>query len=110
MYIIDEQDNITLTRGNTFKTNIYMEDASGNPYTPGALDVIVFMLHDFDDPDTPVLSISVPYNTCLLHIAPLDTAALDTKNYFYDVTITTASGDVDTFIGPQLFTLLPGGV
>ena len=110
MYIIDDQYNIALTRGNTFKSNVYMSDAAGNTYTPISTDVLTFKLHDFDDPDAAILSVNIPYNTCLLHITPADTAALDTKNYFYDVTITYASGDVDTFIGPQLFTLLPGGV
>lgn len=89
---------ITMTRGDTARISVYITDAEGEPYTPGAQDAIRFaMKKDYKDAE-PLLLINIPVDTMELIINPEDTKSLAFGSYVYDIELTTESGTVDTFI------------
>lgn len=100
-------NNITLTRGDTFKANVDLFNRDGTAYTPEQGDAIRFALKkDYGDAE-PILNISIPNDTRLLHIEPNDTKTLPFGNYVYDIEITKADGTVDTFIAEAVFNIAP---
>jgi len=102
-----KKTSIILTRGDTLKAEISITDKDGNPYIPVPGDTIRFaMKKHYNDPDTEVLIVKdIPINTMILQLDPADTKDLDFGNYVYDIQITTAGGDVDTFIAKASLTL-----
>lgn len=97
MLYIDEDQNITLTRGDTGIFNITLQNQNGKAYTPQEGDSLRFALSDGFGKETLVLK-NIPINTCVLEIEPSDTANLKFKTYKYDVQFTSAQGRVSTII------------
>lgn len=101
---------ITLTRGDSFFCDIGLKDGE-DPYTPLPGDVIRFALKsnrmvngEYAD-QQPLISKIIPNDTLLLHLLPADTKNLSLGSYDYDVEITFADGEVDTFIADAEFIL-----
>ena len=89
---------ITLTRGDTFKALITITDPEGNQYVPVDGDRIRFAMKvDYKD-KFPLLVKDIPVGTMILTIDPEDTKNLDFGRYVYDIELTKATGEVDTFI------------
>ena len=104
MYKIDG-DTITLTRGDSFYALVSMEDLEGEEYIPQEGDSVRFALkRDYKD-KTPLLLKDIPIDTLILHLEPNDTKPLRFGDYVYDIQLTTANGDVDTFIYEATFKL-----
>lgn len=104
MYTIDDNNNITLIRGDTLvaKVDVFF---NGEPYIPQEGDTIRFaMKRRFKDSDDKILiNKEVPIDTLLLRIEPEDTKQLKmSKLYVYDLQLTTANGDVDTFVSARI--------
>ena len=87
----------------------------GAAYTPASGDSIRFALkhadmtpnkNSFKDA-SPVLIKTIPISTMQLKLKPEDTKKLKFGQYVYDIEITFANGDVDTFIPAASFELLP---
>ena len=103
---------IRLTRGDSFYCTVGMSRA-GEPYLPQEGDKIRFALkRDRLTPGNaeyvdkrPLILKTIPNDTLILHIAPEDTKGLDFGQYAYDIEITFANGDVDTFIKAAPFIL-----
>lgn len=94
----DRTNRISLTRGDTGKFAISIADQNGTPYEPKDGDKIRFaMKKDYDDAES-LLTIDIPTDTMLLIIEPKDTKSLAFGKYVYDIELTKANGDVDTFI------------
>lgn len=103
---------IKMTKGDTLKTYLSLkrlkEEASigsNNPddyedYIPEPGDSIRFAMKEtYDDTIKPIILKNIPTDTLLLHLLPEDTKnLLAPKTYVYDIEITYANGDVDTFI------------
>lgn len=91
---------INLTRGDS----LYLEISAtkdGEPYVPQQGDVIRFaMKQKYKDDDSQVkINKQVPLDTMILEIEPEDTKHLQqNKTYVFDIELTAANGDVDTFI------------
>ena len=96
---------ITLTKGDTFKATVTMETASGEKYTPAAGDVIRFALKKNYSDAQPLIHKTIPHDTMLLQLVPSDTSERDIGKYVYDIEITYANGDIDTFIDRAQFIL-----
>lgn len=97
--------SITLTRGDTFKADLLLTDSTGALYVPSEGDEIRFaMKEDFCD-SLPAIVKVIPNDTLLLWLEPEDTKHLPVGKYVYDIQITFADGDVDTFINRASFTL-----
>lgn len=104
MYTI-KGNAITLTRGDSFYCQIALKK-NGAAYTPQEGDVIRFaMKKNYWDAEAVIEKV-VPNETMLLALTPADTA-IAIGNYEYDLEITFANGDVDTFINRQPFTIVP---
>lgn len=97
MLYIDEDQNITLTRGDTGFFNISLFTAEGKPYTPQEGDSLRFALGKSWGKDT-IFTKTIPLDTCVLEITPADTKQLPFKKYKYDVEFTDAGGHVSTII------------
>ena len=115
-YHISDDNEITLTRGDTFKcvvTLVYEE--SEEEYIPVEGDRLRFALKrdkmnakktSYSDED-PLILKDIPIDTLLLQINPEDTKPLPFGDYVYDIEITFADGTVDTFITTKKFKLTP---
>ena len=102
-----KKTSIMLTRGDTFKAQISITDKDGNPYDIQPGDSVRFaMKKNYNDPDTEVLILKdIPTETLILELEPFDTKDLPFGSYVYDIQLTTAGGEVDTFITKASITL-----
>lgn len=105
---------IKLTRGDTLSAEITVMNGE-EVYVPAQGDEINFYLkHNKMDSgktqyidQTPLITKGVPTGTMLLTLDPDDTKDLAFGDYVYDLEMTFANGDVDTFINNAKFTLIP---
>lgn len=98
---------IRMTRGDTLRVilslTVVEEQLDGtkteSPYVPEEGDSIRFaMKHTYDDAE-PIIVKHIDPETLLLTIEPEDTKDLDMRGRFvYDIELTHANGDVETFI------------
>ena len=87
---------ITLTRGDTFSALITITDLNDNQY--------IAMKNDYND-ETPLLIKEIPIDTMILTLNPEDTKHLPFGKYVYDIELTKATGEVDTFITKAILKL-----
>lgn len=97
MFAIDGK-KITLTRGDSAKITISIYDSVGNPYTPQTGDKVRFALKRNYTSEDALIKKQIPTNTLELELLPSDTESLAFGSYVYDIELTYANGDVDTFI------------
>lgn len=97
---------IVATRGDTIKVFVPMAYDDGTPYVPSEGDSIRFALKkDYDD-STVLIEKTIPTDTLLLKIDPEDTKDLPQPSvYVYDIQLTYANGEIDTFIDKARFKL-----
>ena len=96
---------ITLVRGDTLKAQIEII-VDGEVYTPTENDIIRFaMKRSYECPSVLVEKV-IPNDSLILKLEPSDTKRLPFDKYVYDIEITFANGDVDTFIRGEI-ELLP---
>jgi len=94
-----------MTRGDTLKVNLTLQHKNGEPYTPTNGDKIRFAAKkNYSDTDVLILK-DIPTDTLLLKLDPDDTKSLKFRDYVYDIQITYANGDVDTFIAEATLTI-----
>lgn len=95
--VLDKQ-TIKMTRGDTFRATLEIEQADGTPYTPASGDEIRFaMKKNYEDQEC-LIEKEIPINTLVLEISPAETKDLSFGKYVYDIQLTHENGDVDTFI------------
>ncbi|WP_278502845.1 hypothetical protein [Mitsuokella multacida] len=98
MFRVTESGRILLTRGDTAYINVVTDD-----YTPQDGDQIKLTVkRSTADKDT---LIQKTVSDGVVKIEPKDTETLDYGTYVYDCQLTTAAGDVYTFIPPTDFVL-----
>lgn len=90
--------NIYLTRGDTFKAKITITNPDGTIYTPQEGDQIRFAMKEDVNDEECLIWRNIPIDTMILELVPGDTKELDYGTYVYDIQLTKANGDVDTFI------------
>lgn len=97
---------IKMTRGDTLRAILTLKDEEGNTYVPVVGDSLRFAMKRNYNESTPILIKSIPIDTLELWIEPDDTKNLpQPSSYVYDIEITYANGDVDTFIDKAKFQL-----
>ncbi|MBS6180587.1 MAG: hypothetical protein KH921_07340 [Erysipelotrichaceae bacterium] len=89
---------ITLTRGDTFMALITITDSENNPYMPVEGDSIRFAMKATYADEEPLVVKDIPIDTMKLILEPEDTKKLAFGKYVYDIQLTKATGEVDTFI------------
>ena len=93
-----KKNTIYLTRGDTFKARLTINNPDGSIYTPVEGDKIRFALKENVEDEECLVLRDIPIDTMLLIIYPEDTKPLEFGSYVYDIQLTKANGDVDTFI------------
>lgn len=86
--------DITMTRGDSLYAAVTMEQ-NGQPYEPEEGDAVRFAV---SSGSATVIYKEIPLDTMVLHLKPEDTKKLFIGTYPYDIQLTTAGGDVDTFV------------
>ena len=94
---------IYLTRGDTFRAILTITYPDGSVYTPKEGDQIRFALKESVEDEECLIWRDIPIDTMMLVIYPGDTKELDFGTYVYDIQLTKANGDVDTFITASKF-------
>ena len=100
MLIVDNNYNISLTRGDTGIFKLDLVDEEGLPFTPSSLDSLRFaMSKKYGSNREEVLILKdIPFDTLLIQIDPEDTKSLDFSKYKYDIEYTDAAGHVTTVL------------
>ncbi len=94
---------IWMTRGDTVRIELTLTDLSGNPYVPDAGDQILFTVKKSYKDKEALFVKEVDLTNLVLTIEPEDTNNLQmNKDYEYDMQLTKANGDIDTFITPSI--------
>lgn len=101
---------VYLTRGDTMYAEVGIKTKDGYDYVPVQGDSVRFALKsqkmrpngEFSD-ETPLILKNIPIDTLILHIEPNDTKNLPFGEYAYDIEISHANGDIDTFIEDAVF-------
>lgn len=96
MYSI-KKTAIKLTRGDTFRCKV-CPTYDGEPYTPVDGDEFKFLLSKEYGGQILIEKIIPTADELILHLVPEDTKSLAFTTYYYDIQLTNADGDVDTFI------------
>lgn len=97
--------SITLTRGDTLHIQISIFTSEGEPYEVQDGDKVRFALKRNVTDSEPLILKQIPIETLLLTLEPEDTKPLEFGNYIYDIELTKANGEVDTFITLAKFIL-----
>ncbi len=95
---VSNKNTIFLTRGDTFKAKLTINNPDGSEYTPMDGDSIRFALKENVEDRKCLILRDIPIDTMLLILYPEDTEDLEFGNYVYDIQLTKANGDIDTFI------------
>lgn len=75
-------------------------------YTPVAGDSVRFAMKQSYNATRVLIEKKIPIDTMILKLDPMDTKKFSFGKYVYDIEITFANGDVDTFISGE-FELTP---
>lgn len=89
---------ITLTRGDTFISDLTIVDPSGENYIPTEGETVRFEMRKYKTDREAILAIDIPIASLQLRLAPEQTENLPFGRYVYDISLTKVNGDVDTFI------------
>ena len=95
--INNKNKKISLVRGDTLRmqVEILVDDEI---YTPVSGDKVRFAMKQSYSSSKVLIHKNIPIDTLVLHLEPNDTKKLPFGSYVYDIEITFANGDVDTFI------------
>ena len=105
MLIIDEDNVISLTRGDTAYLNLNLIKEDGEPYTYQDGDTVTLSCkQDYDSEDYLFQKVVPASNDgTTIAILPIDTKGLDYGKYVYDIQVNTVDQEVFTVIGPAKF-------
>lgn len=104
MLYIKRDGSIELTRGDTARFTIDINDDEGQVYIMQSSDELVFTVKDDIDDIEPVIQKIVTGDN-MIHIEPKDTSELDFGNYIYDAELRMENGDVYTVVEKNTFKL-----
>lgn len=104
MYKI-EGTHITLTRGDTFLSQIHIYNSDGTSYEPQTGDSVIFALKRTPYDRKPIMTKEIDLESLQLSLNPSDTDKLPFNDYMYDIRLVRSGGAVDTFIVKGVFTL-----
>lgn len=95
--INNKTKRIALVRGDTLRMQIEIL-IDDEPYTPANGDKVRFALKQNYSSSRTLIYKRISNDDLILYLEPKDTKRLAFGKYVYDVEITFANGDVDTFI------------
>lgn len=104
MLKIDNNNNITLTRGDTLTLTVEPKTMEGEPYEIQEGDSLRFALskgYAGESSYRLMVEKNIPTNTLTFTLTSTETKLLEYRQYNYDVEITHADNSVDTFISAK---------
>lgn len=103
MFVIDDDNNITITRGDTAIITVDITDDEGNPYVLSGTEYLLFTVKKLYT-QTPALikKISTDGN---IQLDSSDTDTLSFGTYKFDVVLISELRGIDTFIYERDFTI-----
>lgn len=105
LYIL-EDNTIRLTRGDTARFTIDINDTSSESYYQLIEnDILELTIKASVKDNVPLISKKI-VGSNEFHIEPSDTKNLSFRKYIYDVQLTTSDGDVYTIIEPSTFEIM----
>ena len=104
MLKIDENNNITLTRGDSASINVGLKNPDGTDYNLQSGDVLLFTVKYNCITEDIIIQKDIS-SDAVINLIPSDTNTLLYGVYFYDVQLTKADGSVNTVIPPRDFTI-----
>ena len=102
MLKIDDNNNITLTRGDSASIEVTLTNPDGSAYELQSGDVLMFTVKYNCITEDIIIQKDISSNATI-NILPSDTNTLLYGNYVYDVQLTKANGAVNTVIPPSDF-------
>ncbi len=106
MYRIDEQQNITMTRGDTVEIVVDIFNEDGTVYDCSGDQSLNFsVVKSYGD--APIIDQDLNLTDRTIHLYLSDTWTRDPGDYFYDVHLIQADGSIVTFISNKRLTILP---
>lgn len=100
-----KNNRIALVRGDTLTAKVEIQ-CDGETYELREGDSMRFAMKKSYNSKKEIIRKEIPADTRLLTLEPEDTEELDGGVYVYDIELTFANGDIDTFIRGNLV-LLP---
>ena len=98
--------DIYLTRGDTLYLEITINRQDGTEYEIQEGDKVRFAMKKRISDVTPVLVKEIDPESLVMKIFPEDTKSLPMKSeYYYDIELTQANGDVSTFISGKFIVM-----
>lgn len=104
MLVIDDNQNIFLTRGDNASLTVVITDDEGQTYELQSADKLLFTVKINCNTDDIVMQKDIS-SSSVISIVHNDTKDLVYGSYWYDVQLTTAGGDVKTVIPPKNFNI-----
>jgi len=96
-------NKIIMTRGDTLRVVVDIFNDDGTPYEPIEGDSIRFAVKSSYNAKDVLIYKDIPLDTRLLELNPADTKNFkQPSDYVYDIQLTHANGDIDTFIANQV--------
>lgn len=105
MLKIDNNNRITLTRGDTLTLELHLTNADGSAYAPASGDALRFAISEgYESGAYYALKYeqSIPIDTLQFTMTASETKKLEYKDYNYDIELTHSDGSVDTVISSQI--------
>lgn len=102
MLAIDENNNITLTRGDSASIAVALKNPDNTDYTLQSGDELLFTVKYNCITEDIIIQKNIS-SDAIINLIPSDTASLLYGEYFYDVQLTRANGSVNTVIPPRDF-------
>ena len=102
MLIVNPDNSIELTRGDTARLTVPLTDDSGAAYEMQSTDELVMTVKSSVNDDTPCFQ-KIVVGSNEIHIKPSDTANLNFGKYVYDVELRISEDDVYTVIEKTMF-------
>lgn len=102
MLAIDENNNITLTRGDSASISVALKNPDGTAYNLQSGDELLFTVKYNCITEDIIIQKDISTDA-IINLIPSDTKDLLYGEYFYDVQLTRANGDVNTVIPPRDF-------
>lgn len=102
MLNIDENNNITLTRGDSASIAVELKNPDGTDYSLQSGDILLFTVKYNCITEDIIIQKDISSDG-IINLIPSDTNDLLYGVYFYDVQLTRTNGAVNTVIPPRDF-------
>lgn len=104
MLIVNSDNSIELTRGDTARLAVTLAQEDGKAYEVQPGDILTLSLKKSVN-DTKIAMQKTITGGNVFYIQPEDTEGLEFAKYKYDVQLTTEAGEVYTVITPSVFAI-----